>query len=161
MRLKPPQQPAKAVTNHIGWISTMRKNTLAYSCLTLVLSAPMPSIADDFVELRPNDPAYVKAIKTHFQNGDLDAIVPLATQIRDWAEKMPAYFPAGSDGKPSKASPQIWLDFSAFEHATNANYQAANQLVIAGKAGDFEAAINAFKATAATCKSCHKSYRLD
>ena len=60
MRLKPPQQPAKAVTNHIGWISAMRKNTLAYSCLTLVLSAPMPSIADDFVELRPNDPAYVK-----------------------------------------------------------------------------------------------------
>ena len=112
---------------------------------------------DFFTQSKDN----LKAIKTHFQNGDLDAIVPLATQIRDWAEKMPAYFPAGSDGKPSKASPQIWLDFSAFEHATNANYQAANQLVIAGKAGDSEAAINAFKATAATCKSCHKSYRLD
>ena len=112
---------------------------------------------DFFTQSKDN----LKAIKTHFQNGDLDTIVPLATQICDWAEKMPAYFPAGSDGKPSKASPQIWLDFSAFEHATNANYQAANQLVIAGKAGDFEAAINAFKATAATCKSCHKSYRLD
>ena len=103
----------------------------------------------------------LKAIKTHFQNGDLDAIVPLATQIRDWAEKMPAYFPAGSDGKPSEASPQIWLDFSGFKRAANANYQAANQLVIAAKAGDSKAAINAFKATAATCKSCHKSYKLD
>ena len=112
---------------------------------------------DFFTQSKDN----LKAIKTHFRNGDLDAIVPLATQIRDWAEKMPAYFPAGSDGKPSEASPQIWLDFSGFERATNANYQAANQLVIAAKAGYSEPAINAFKTTAATCKSCHKSYRLD
>jgi cytochrome c556 len=103
----------------------------------------------------------IKAIKTHFRNGDLDAIVPLAKQIRDWSEKMPAYFPAGSDGKPSEASPQIWLDFSGFERAANANYQAANRLVIAAEAGDSAVAVNAFKATAATCKSCHKSYRLD
>ena len=38
----------------------MRKNTLAYSCLMMVLAAPMPSIADDLVELRPDDPVYVK-----------------------------------------------------------------------------------------------------
>jgi cytochrome c556 len=80
----------------------------------------------------------LKAIKTHFRNGDLDAIIPLAKQIRDWAEKMPAYFPAGSDGKPSEASPQIWLDFLGFERAANANYQAANQLVTAAKASDSE-----------------------
>jgi len=112
---------------------------------------------DFFTQSKDN----LKAIKTHFRNGDINAIVPLATQIRDWAEKMPAYFPAGSDGKPSEASPQIWLDFSGLERAANANYQAANQLVIAAKAGDSEAAINAFKTTAATCKSCHKSYRLN
>ena len=112
---------------------------------------------DFFTQSKEN----LKAIKTHFRNGDLDAIVPLATQIRDWAKKMPTYFPVGSDGKPSEASPQSWLGFSGFERAANANYQAANQLVIAAKAGDSKAAINAFKATAATCKSCHKSYRLD
>ena len=60
MRLKPPQQLAKAVINHTGWINTMRKNTLAYSCLPLVLVVPMPSIADNLIELRPNDPIYVK-----------------------------------------------------------------------------------------------------
>ena len=38
----------------------MRKNTLAYSCLTVMLAAPMPSIADDLVELRPDDPVYAK-----------------------------------------------------------------------------------------------------
>ena len=41
----------------------MRKNALAYSCLTLVLAVPMPSIADNLVELRPDDPVYVKLEK--------------------------------------------------------------------------------------------------
>ena len=81
----------------------------------------------------------LKTIKTHFRNGDLDAIIPLAKQIRDWAEKMPAYFPAGSDGKPSEASPQIWLDFSGFERAASANYQDANELVLAAEDGDTKA----------------------
>ena len=35
----------------------------------------------------------LRAIKMHFRNGDLDAIVPLATQIRDWAEKIPLPIP--------------------------------------------------------------------
>ena len=38
----------------------MRKNTLAYLCLTLTVATPMPSIADNPVELRPDDPVYVK-----------------------------------------------------------------------------------------------------
>ena len=38
----------------------MRKTTLAYLCLALALATPMPSIADDLVELRPDDPIYVK-----------------------------------------------------------------------------------------------------
>ena len=38
----------------------MRKNTLAYLCLTLSVATPMPSIADNLVELRPDDPVYVK-----------------------------------------------------------------------------------------------------
>jgi mono/diheme cytochrome c family protein len=38
----------------------MRKNTLAYSCLTLMLAAQCQAFADDLVELRPDDPVYVK-----------------------------------------------------------------------------------------------------
>ena len=38
----------------------MRKNTLAYLCLTLAVATPMPSAADNPVELRPDDPVYVK-----------------------------------------------------------------------------------------------------
>ncbi len=138
--------------------------TLALSCGFSVLAyahSGATGIVKERMDFFTQSKDNLKAIKTHFRNGDLDAIVLLAKQIRDWAEKMPAYFPAGSDGKPSEASPQIWLDFSGFERAANANYQAANQLVTAAKADDSKAAINAFKTTAATCKSCHKSYRLD
>ena len=38
----------------------MRKNTLAYLCLTLAVATPIPSVADSPVELRPDDPVYVK-----------------------------------------------------------------------------------------------------
>ena len=38
----------------------MRKNTVAYSCLTLMLAAQCQAFADDLVELRPDDPVYVK-----------------------------------------------------------------------------------------------------
>ena len=113
---------------------TLRKTALAtalalscgFSMLAYAHSGATGIVKErmDFFTQNKDD---LKAIKTHFRNGDLDAIVPLATQIRDWAEKMPAYFPAGSDGKPSEASPQIWLDFSGFERAANSNYQAANQ----------------------------------
>ena len=41
----------------------MRNNTLAYSCLTLVLAVLMPSIADNLVELCPDNPVYVKLEK--------------------------------------------------------------------------------------------------
>jgi cytochrome c556 len=103
----------------------------------------------------------LKAIKTHFRNGDLDAIVPLATQIRDWAKRCQPIFQLeamANHPKHHRKSGWIFRDLSV---PANANYQAANQLVIAAKAGDSKAAINAFKATAATCKSCHKSYKLD
>jgi cytochrome c556 len=89
-------------------------------------------------------------------------LFPLATQIRDWAEKMPAYFPAEALANHPKHHRKSGWIFSGFERAANANYQAANQLVIAAKAGWIpRPRSTAFKATAATCKSCHKSYKLD
>ena len=97
---------------------TLRKTALAtalalscgFSMLAYAHSGATGIVKErmDFFTQNKDD---LTAIKTHFRNGDLDAIVPLATQIRDWAEKMPAYFPDGSDGKPSESSPQIWLDF--------------------------------------------------
>ena len=39
---------------------------------------------------------------------------------------MHEYFPEGTDGKPSEASPQIWEDFTGFKLAAKANAEAAD-----------------------------------
>ena len=101
----------------------------------------------------------MKAINMHLRGADYRAIVSLAEDIRDWASKMPDYFPQGSDGKPSEAAPEIWTDFDGFTKAAKDHYEAADALISAAKSENAGDIAKAFKATAATCKSCHKSYR--
>ena len=103
----------------------------------------------------------LKAIKSHIRSGDYESIVKLANEIRDWAVKMPEYFPEGSNEKPSEASPAIWADFDGFKSAAMKNETAAKQLIDAAKAEDQEAVVDGFKAVATSCKSCHQSYKLD
>jgi cytochrome c556 len=103
----------------------------------------------------------LKAIKEHIRDGDVDAIIPLADEIRDWAARMPDYFPVGSDQKPSEAAPAIWSNFDGFKLAAQDNQRAAEMLVAAAKSGDMDAVMRGFKTVAATCKSCHKAFKLD
>ena len=88
----------------------------------------------------------MKAINMHLRGGDFRAIVPLAEDIRDWASKMPDYFPQGSDGKPSEAAPEIWTDFDGFTQAAKDHYEALDTLVSAAKSGDAGDIAKAFKA---------------
>ena len=125
---------------------------MAHSGATGIIKERM----DFFKRSRDN----LKAINMHLRGGDFRAIVPLAEDIRDWAGKMPDYFPQGSDGKPSEAAPAIWTDFDGFTKAAKNHYEAADTLVSAAKSENAGDIAKAFKATAATCKSCHKSYRL-
>ena len=103
----------------------------------------------------------LKAIKSHIRSEDYGPIVKLAEEIGDWAVKMPEYFPEGSNEKPSQASPAIWADFDGFKNAAMKNETAAKQLIAAAKAEDQEAVWGGFKAVAASCKSCHQSYKLN
>ena len=103
----------------------------------------------------------LKAIKSHIGSEDYESIVKLADEIRDWAVKMPEYFPEGSNEKPSEASPAIWTDFDGFKNAAMKNETAAKQLISAAKAEDKKAVVDGFKAVAASCKNCHQSYKLD
>tara|TARA_Y100000022_G_C13101867_1_gene307161 strand:+ start:230 stop:670 length:441 start_codon:yes stop_codon:yes gene_type:complete len=103
----------------------------------------------------------LKAIKSHIRSEDYGPIVKLAEEIGDWAIKMPEYFPEGSNEKPSQASPAIWADFGGFKNAAMKNEAAAKQLIAAAKAENQEAVWSGFKAVAASCKSCHQSYKLD
>jgi cytochrome c556 len=103
----------------------------------------------------------LKAIKSHIRAEDYGSLAKLADEIREWAIKMPEYFPEGSNIKPSEASPKIWEDFSGFKRAAMKNETATKRLIAAAEAGDQTAVVEGFKAVASSCKSCHQSYKLD
>lgn len=103
----------------------------------------------------------LKAIKSHIRSEDYDSIIKLANEIRDWAVKMPGFFPEGSNYKPSEALPEIWEDFDGFTNAAIKNETAAKRLIAAAQSADQKAVIDGFKAVAGSCKSCHQSYKRD
>ena len=103
----------------------------------------------------------LKQIFAASKRNDFEAIVPLANQIKNWAEIMPTKFPSGSDGPPSEAAPAIWIDFGGFKSAAKENFEAAILLELTALNGDAKATTKAIKQLAGTCKSCHQSYRLN
>ena len=101
----------------------------------------------------------LKQIFAASKRNNFEAIVPLANQIKNWAEIMPTKFPTGSDGPPSEAAPAIWTDFEGFKLAAKENFEAASFLEVTALNGDAKATAKAIKQLAGTCKSCHQSYR--
>ena len=73
------------------------------------------------------------------KRNDFEAIVPLANQIKNWAEIMPIKFPSGGDGSPSEAAPAIWRDFEGFKSAAKRNFEAASFLEVTALNGDAKA----------------------
>ena len=129
---------------------------------TLVLAhSGATGIIKERMDMFKKNQGNLKAIKSHIGSEDYGSIIKLADEIRDWAVKMPEYFPEGSNEKPSEASPAIWLDFDGFKNAAIKNETTAKQLIAAAKAEDQKAVVDGFKAVAASCKSCHQSYKLD
>ena len=139
--------------------------------LTVIASSPLSvsAFADNEATGRikkrmDNFKASQMALKQIFaasKRNDFEAIVPLANQIKNWAEIMPTKFPSGSDGPPSEAAPAIWTDFEGFKSAAKENFDAASFLEVTALNGDAKATAKAIKLLAATCKSCHQSYRLN
>lgn len=100
----------------------------------------------------------LKKIKVAIADENYDAIIHLASEIARWSKKMPDYFPSGSNGNPSKASPGVWSDFDGFKAAAHSNEQAAMALVEAALSKNKDALAINFDRTFKTCKSCHKTY---
>ena len=146
----------------------MKKSATFYSLLLITVPATLclahggaTGIVKERMDMFKKNQGNLKAIKSHIGSEDYGSIVKLADEIRDWAVKMPEYFPEGSNEKPSEASPAIWTDFDGFKNAAMKNETAAKQLIAAAKAEDQKAVVDGFKAVAASCKSCHQSYKLD
>lgn len=68
-------------------------------------------------------------------------------------------FPAGSDGAPSKAKPEVWQDPGQFKQKMEDFQNAAVKLSAAARSSDMGVIKSSFNAVTQSCKACHEGFR--
>ena len=101
----------------------------------------------------------MQSIHKSIQNEDFATIEKSATTLYNWSKEMIKYFPEGSDGAPSEASADIWLDPDGFKKAVNNFELATLKLINKSKEKDFDMTVESFRSLARTCKGCHQKFR--
>ena len=101
----------------------------------------------------------MQTIHISIQNEDYGTIEKSATTLYIWSKEMIKYFPEGSDGAPSEASADIWLDPEGFKKAVNNFESASLKLINNSKEKDFDNTVDSFRSLAGTCKGCHQKFR--
>ena len=101
----------------------------------------------------------MQTIHKSIQNEDFVTIEKSATTLHNWSKEMIKYFPEGSDGAPSEASANIWLDPDGFKKAVNNFELASLKLINNSKEKDFDKTVVSFRSLAGTCKGCHQKFR--
>ena len=101
----------------------------------------------------------MQTIHKSIQNEDFVTIEKSATTLHNWSKEMIKYFPEGSDGAPSEASANIWLDPDGFKKAINNFELASLKLINNSKEKDFDNIVDSFRSLAGTCKGCHQKFR--
>ena len=101
----------------------------------------------------------MQTIHKSIQNEDFVTIEKSATTLHNWSKGMIKYFPEGSDGAPSEASANIWLDPDGFKKAVNNFELASLKLINNSKEKDFDKTVDSFRSLAGTCKGCHQKFR--
>jgi cytochrome c556 len=99
----------------------------------------------------------VRALRS---DGPLDAAAAATAMkaIADNAAKIPALFPAGSNGGNTKALPTVWSNTAEFQADAKALQDAASAAAGAAAQGadTFKAA---FQKVGAACDTCHNRFR--
>ena len=101
----------------------------------------------------------MQTIHKSIQSEDFETIEKSATTLYNWSKEMIKYFPEGSDGAPSEASADIWLDPEGFKKAVNNFELASLKLINNSKEKDFDKTVDSFRSLAGTCKGCHQKFR--
>ena len=127
-------------------------------CFGLSIAAVADVVSDRKANFRANA-ASMKAIAAAIGAGDYLTVINQAEKISTWAQKIPTYFPQGSDSGDTKARAEIWINFDDFTSLSKANEASANRLVTAAKSGDPGAMMAGLKNLGGSCKACHKLYK--
>jgi cytochrome c556 len=93
-------------------------------------------------------------------NRNLSSLAQDAREIAAVADRIPGWFPPGSTQAPTEAAPAIWTSFADFQAKSSALKAEADSLAALASTGDPAAISTQFRAVAASCKSCHESFRV-
>ena len=96
--------------------------------------------------------------KKHLPAGNFAAIEEAALRMAAWADEMPDAFPPGSTSVG--ADNDIWQNFPDFKSKAEAMATAARELKAVAGSADKGMTAAAAKNLGATCKSCHRAYRI-
>lgn len=147
------------------------KKTLSMigACMALAMAVPAQAQfakAEDAIKYRK---ASFTVMAAHFgrlgamANGKLPFDAKLALENADIVaamSKLPwAAFGEGTDKGETRAKPEIWQESAKYKEAADNMQAAVMKLNTAAKAGNIDALKAAFGPAAASCKTCHDSFR--
>ena len=158
LRQKPRHPAATAVSAPLS-----RGIAMAIFCMIATgfgsgIAANADIIADRKAGFKANGDS-MKAIASAIGGGDYQTVISRADGIASWAQKIPSYFPEGSDSGDTKARAEIWFEFDTFKARAKANETAARALITAAKSGDQGAMMAGLKNLGASCKACHSNFK--
>jgi cytochrome c556 len=146
----------------------MKKTAIAFG---LVAALALPALAsEEAIEARQvmmQSNAAAAAVSAAMMRGELEynpAVGRAAiTALHATALVYGNYFPEGSTGENTAASPRIWEDMDGFRTAL-AEFRAATDAAVAASGEDGPADAAAFTAAVqpvlGTCRTCHEPFRI-
>lgn len=148
----------------------MRKYIYALSALALSAGASVSQAADDPIAVRK---ALMQAngaaagVAGAMMKGDIEYNPAVARSViatmRAVSHSIADFFPEGTVGEGTRASPKIWEDMAGFK-ATAAKFAADADAAAAAAGMDGPADVQAFQAAIGpvfgNCKACHEGYRV-
>lgn len=129
-----------------------------------LLATPADSVKGRIASLRELGAAF-KAVGDGLRASEPQTILlqQSARQIRNAANAMPGWFPAGSGpeaGVKTAAKPEIWAQPAQFRAAQDAFIERAARFQAAVNGGNAASMRQEMRALGATCKGCHDRFRV-
>lgn len=137
---------------------------LIFFAATAAYAAPAGTVHTRIAGFRELGAAF-KAVNDGLRSDQPQTILILqsARQIRNAANQMPSWFPAGSGpevGVKTAARREIWLEPGKFKSEQDRFIASAAKLQAAANSGSLDLMRKEARGLGATCKSCHDSFRV-
>ena len=146
------------IKNMIVYISFLLISSI-FSITPLLANEDTKGVVKERMDKFKMSKKMMQTIHKSIQNEDFGTIEKSATTLYNWSKEMIKYFPEGSDGAPSEASADIWLDPEGFKKAVNNFELASLKLINNSKEKNFDNTVDSFRSLAGTCKGCHQKFR--